>query len=83
VSTPSERNYDTNLFSGVSSGSPYVGYPTGGTLSGGGTTFAMLDDSGVPNANYWALLSNTAGITIPVGVFAVDNVWTMLNDNWG
>jgi len=78
---PAERNYENNLFSGVSSATN-PGYPTHTTLSGGGLTFSMLNDSASPNTNYWALIGAT-GITIPMGVFGVTDVATMLNDNWG
>jgi len=78
---PAERNYETNLFSGVSSATN-PGYPTATTMSGGGFTFAMLNDSAAAGSNYWALIG-VSGITIPMGVFGVTDVGTMLNDNWG
>jgi len=84
TNVPSLKNYDTNLFSSVSSGSVYSGYPSGpGTMGNANVTFAMIDDSTVPNQNYWALQNTSTPLTIPIGIFGVQNVWTMLNDVWG
>jgi hypothetical protein len=73
-----------------------TGYPNGETnnefLSGNGVTFAMINQtiSGV-GEGVWAA-TNTAGtgavpvtstITIPIGIFGVTNVETMLNDQFG
>ncbi|MDP9170512.1 MAG: PEP-CTERM sorting domain-containing protein [Acidobacteriota bacterium] len=48
-----------------------------------GVTFSIMNDGG---NNYWAINSSagaSATMTIPVGVFGVTNVWTLLNDYWG
>jgi len=55
-----------------------------GTLtdSADGVTFAMISQSST-NSNLWAVNSTSAVITLPVGIFGVQNVWTMLNDYFG
>jgi hypothetical protein len=43
-------------------------------------TFAMIDSSNAASSNYWSGTGNTTAITIPIGIFGVTNVWTMLNN---
>jgi hypothetical protein len=46
---------------------------------GSGVTFSLINDTG----NFWDLPTSSVGpstLTIPVGVFAVTDVWTMIND---
>jgi len=58
--------------------------PPAGTLidaagdSGSGVTFSKINGGG----NFWDLPTGTATstLTIPIGVFAVTDVWTMIND---
>jgi hypothetical protein len=93
-----ERNYNNILFSGATNGStaaiPFTGYvQTGGEPSGltasdlKGNTFAMLSDGATGNsssANYWG--STGAGVTsinIPIGIFGVTDLWTMMDNQWG
>jgi len=86
------KNYDKNLFEGgTPNPTPFTGYssvtataPTPGSTLVDATnniTFAMVSQSGTYN-NFWA--STASGtLTIPMGVFGVQNVWTMLNDYYG
>lgn len=96
VGTFAKRGYDTMLFSGALLGAtaptPYAGYqkgvaaPADSVLADGlnGQTFAMISDGVVNNnsQNFWQG-STIGSITIPVGVFGVDAVWTMLNNEFG
>ena len=45
---------------------------------GSGVTFSKINDTG----NFWDIPTGTAGatLTIPIGVFGVTDVWTMIND---
>jgi len=60
--------------------------PAGGayfSAQGGALTFAMINQS---NASEWTttnLATGTSTINIPMGIFGVTNVDTMLNDNFG
>jgi hypothetical protein len=72
-------------------GVPNGEVPGGQLLTSNGVTFAMIDDSANPTANIW-ISSNSAGNavtpvvttdTIQMGIFGVQNVWTMLNDEYG
>jgi len=91
----SEQNYNTTLFAGAQengvAGTPYSTYnqttAEAGTLtdSTNGVTFSMINDSTVSGAseNYWSLtqpnpVSNQT-LVIPIGVFAVTDVWTMID----
>lgn len=90
-SSTTEQNYDTTLFSGFYTGSPYTGYnqttAEKGTLTDptSGVVFSMIDDgtSGGNSNNFWELPeggSPVQQITIPIGVYAVTDVWTLMND---
>jgi hypothetical protein len=72
-----ERNYSA-LFSGAT----VPGQPDHGTLG----VFDLLNDgstSGGDN-NFWLVgTSSYPNLTIPIGLYNVDKVWTMLNDYWG
>jgi hypothetical protein len=54
-----------------------------------GVTFALLNDglNGSSPNNYWTATGDAAGasgtLTIPIGVFNVNEAWTMINDQWG
>ena len=75
----------------------YASYALNGGQSSGNTLtdttntviFDMLADGGAAASpfksnDYWgSSLTGTASITIPIGVFGVQNVWTMLNNQWG
>lgn len=86
------KNYDKNLFQGgTPAPNPFAGYSSvtntapvaGSTLhdSTNDITFAMISQTGTYN-NVWT--SGASGtLTIPMGVFGVQNVWTMLNDYYG
>jgi len=88
-----EQNYDEVLFSGASNGSntpvPYSTYSTTtantGTISDGSQTFSMINDGvksgGLGSRNVWVGASSNPNdtITVPIGVYGVSNVWTMIN----
>jgi len=87
-----QRNYNLNLFSNsIPSTTPFSGYsaiptvaPTAGSTmfdSADGVTFAMLSQTGTNN-DFWSA-NNNSTLTIPVGIFGVQNVWTMLNNYFG
>jgi hypothetical protein len=52
-----------------------------------GITFAMINQASNPNASVWTTSANatptTSTITIPMGIFGVTDVYTMMNDNYG
>jgi|GEM_PF-2549751 len=90
--TGSEKNYDNVLFSGAVNGAtapvPYSGYSTSsantGTITdaGDGVTFSMINDgtTGGASNNFWSLpQSGNPTMVIPIGVFGVSSVWTMIN----
>lgn len=86
-------NYDTGVFSGATPApTPFTGYGNTGTTGCGvtsctmtdnvnGITFDMINQSG-SNGNAWAN-NSTNSIVVPIGVFGVTSVWTMLNDEYG
>ena len=80
----SEKNYVATLFQNATG----VANPTSSTFDGsvGGVTFSRISGDTIPNgsADYWATGNTaTSSIVIPVGIYGVDKVWTMLNDYWG
>ncbi len=90
--TATEQNYDNVLFSGALNGgtapTPYAGYSTSSANAGtitdstNGVTFSMVNDgtTGGASNNFWAIPSSpSTTIVIPIGVFGVTDVWTMLN----
>lgn len=82
--------YQPVLFQSASN-SPAITYPIATSTAAlnvsdptnaGGATFALIGDPTVSGGGTW-YSTNTAGtstVTIPVGVFGVGTVWTMLND---
>lgn len=79
-----EKNYVATLFQNATG----VASPTNSTFNGsvGGVTFSRINGDTIPagSADYWATgTTATASIVIPVGIYGVDKVWTMLNDYWG
>jgi hypothetical protein len=80
----SERAYQVNLFANATQ-VPAVGATTTaasqlpGSLSGGGANFVKVADA---NLNGW-YISSAAELVVPVGVYGVNTIWTMLNDYWG
>jgi hypothetical protein len=54
------------------------------STSAGGVTFAMVSDGATSNAsnNFWESDGN-ATITVPIGIFGVTDVATMLQNVWG
>jgi hypothetical protein len=52
-----------------------------------GVTFAMINQASLPNASVWTTSANatptTSTITIPMGIFGVTDIYTMMNDNFG
>jgi len=82
-----ETNYQTSVFQGaVPTSTPYAGYsPTsttpGTTINDGGVTFAMVADTGSATANDWVTPNSL--LSIPIGIFDVADVSTMLNDYYG
>jgi hypothetical protein len=93
----SSKNFDKNMFAAdTPNPTPFTGYSNtsttastaGSTMadpvqtnSDAGVTFAMMSQSGT-YANFWGASGNNT-ITIPVGVFGVESVWTMLNNYFG
>jgi hypothetical protein len=93
-----EANYDTVLFSGAMNGgtspTPYGGYSTSSANAGAiedtanNITFSMINDgttSGLSN-NTWILPVNVSSpptMVIPVGLFGVSDVFTMINSFQG
>jgi MYXO-CTERM domain-containing protein len=86
------RNYDKSLFEGaVPAPTPFTGFSgvTGTASTPGSTmfdstndiTFNMVSQTGSFGNVWMAGSSNT--LTIPMGVFGVQNVWTMLNNYFG
>jgi len=85
-----ERNFNTTLWA---SAVPTQNGPSGETAglqltdTHDGVTFAMLNEGGNSTNNYWggsgSAAAGPAVITIPIGIFGVSEVWTMLNDYWG
>jgi hypothetical protein len=86
------KNYDKNLFEGgTPSPTPFAGYSSvnsvapvaGSTMydSANDVTFSMISQTGTYN-NVWTATSSGT-LTIPMGVFGVQNVWTMLNNYYG
>lgn len=85
--------------SGATSPSAFTGYQQIGgeapgltATDGSGTNFAMLSDgtmTGVdtgPSNNYWESTITggaSASIVVPIGLYGVSDVWTMLNNQWG
>ncbi|HEU5020911.1 MAG TPA: hypothetical protein VFT60_03435, partial [Bryobacteraceae bacterium] len=86
------KNYNKNLFEdGVPQPLPFAGYSdvsnvasvAGSTMydSTNDVTFAMISQTGTYGNVWTSFGSNT--LTIPMGIFGVKNVWTMLNNYYG
>ena len=81
--------------SGATTPSAFTGYvQSGGEPSGltasdlaGSTTFAMLSDGVAINNssnNFWGSSgTGVASITVPIGIFGVTDLWTMMDNQWG
>lgn len=92
-----EQNYDNVLFAGATNGTapvPFTGYTQNTGIASGktatsaaGTTFAMIADGTNGNAasnNFWESPGeNGVTITVPIGIFDVTEVSTMLQNVWG
>ena len=92
-----EANYDNVLFAGATNGAapvPFSGYTQSTGIASGktatslaGTTFAMIADGTNGNAasnNFWESPGEDGvTITVPIGVFDVTDVATMLQNVWG
>jgi len=81
--TVAESNYTSTLFSGATvNGSPAVPAP-GATLtdSTNNVTFNLINDSAHPTATVWAGTgaAGTNEIIVPINVYGVTDVWTLLN----
>lgn len=98
IGTATLSNYDAVLFANSTLGGvspvPFAGYSnTSGTAAtpgstvnavSNGVTFAMIGDTATPSdADYWTINGDTPVIVIPVGVFGVKTVWTMMNNAFG
>jgi hypothetical protein len=86
LSAATEGSYDGVLFSGANNGGTAPSPPSGTVTDPTSfVTFSLIND-GVGN-NVWSLpdiVGSTANtMTIPVGVFGVTDVWTMINDELG
>jgi hypothetical protein len=96
--TFSEQGYQGVLFSGATNGAstavPFTGYtPTGATPSGStladttnNVTFSMISDGA--GVNFWSATGSPGAssanyLTIPVGVYGVASVWTVLSEQVG
>jgi len=87
-----ETTYGKTLAQGTS---PSATVPAiGSTLTAGGVTFQMINDSVNTTDQVWVGTNDPAGLngnpnpstttfTIPMGIFGVTNVYTMLNDTYG
>ncbi len=80
--------YTTGTYTQASSPSPSTIVDTGAgalTDSSTGVTFNMITDgTGLGGSNnFWQGATAGATITIPVGVFDVTDVWTLINNVWG
>ncbi|HVW84939.1 MAG TPA: PEP-CTERM sorting domain-containing protein [Bryobacteraceae bacterium] len=77
-----------SIFNGQKLNGADPAFPTGQLSttdsSGSAVSFASIND-GSTSHNAWAGYGGTGAtsVTIPVGIYAVDSVWTMLNDYWG
>jgi hypothetical protein len=78
-----EQGYVPVMFQSAPVSPPVA--PAAGTLvdalgdGGSGVTFSKLNDTG----NFWDLPTSTVSaslLTVPIGVFGVTDVWTMIND---
>jgi hypothetical protein len=89
-----QQNYDNVLFAGATpapaSPSPFNGYsttvgtPIGSTMTDAfnNVTFDMISNGTTNSAsnNYWAVTGGAGNeMVIPVGVYGVNDVWTMIN----
>lgn len=76
------NSYSSALFSNAS---PITPPTTGGTITAGGTTFELVNDSANPTRNFWITNAGAAAsqIVVPVGIYGVSKTWTLLNDYWG
>lgn len=79
-----ERAYAATLFVGdTENGATPTDPSVSLTDPNNGVTFAILNEN---NNNYWAINSTNSTpvtMTVPVGIFGITNVWTMLNEYWG
>jgi hypothetical protein len=87
-----ETNYATTLFQNATESSVAVAAPMATTSSPvtvsdptTGATFAMIGDNSLGTLNGWDnnSTSNASSFYVPVNIFNVDTVWTMLNDTLG
>lgn len=77
-----EKAYQSLLFSNTT---PAVSLPSGSTLTAqNGVQFAKDADAagGTTANNFWAATLGS-DLVIPVGVYGVADIYTMLNDYWG
>jgi len=85
-----ELTYAKTIAQGATAGS-YTLPAIGSTLTSGGITYQMINDSANPTDSVWAGSNDggtvgaplTSTITIPIGIFGVTNVYTQLNDEYG
>jgi len=83
-----ERNYVATLFQGATGTTAPVSSTTFSDSNNGTPTFARIQGDLATGqsvgADYWATNNqNTSTVFVPVGIYGVDKVWTMLNDYWG
>jgi hypothetical protein len=60
-----------------------AGEPNNEFATSNGVTFSMINQPGTSDAVWATMPSGTNTITIPIGIFGVTNVYTMLNDEFG
>lgn len=73
-----EKDYATLLFENA--GGPSFVAPSGTSLTDtNGIQYARIADTG---KNFWAAQQN-GDVTVAIGIYGVQNVYTMLNDYWG
>jgi hypothetical protein len=81
---PSTSMPSTNLPNGEPTGTNST--PIGESLTADGVTFSMINTGAGGSGNYWGAASGagtSTTITTAIGLEGVDEVWTMLNDQYG
>jgi hypothetical protein len=69
---------------GIPNGEQTISTPPGNEFAtANGVTFAMIDQPTTTQAVWAAPNTGTNSVTIPIGIFGVTNVDTMLNDQYG
>jgi hypothetical protein len=75
---PAERTLSGSLFGGATLGTALTQTTFTDSVTGG--AFNRTSDG--TGQDVWAVVTGTS-LVVPVGIYGVDKVWTMLNDYWG